>query len=252
MSDINLPYIIKAKNSKKGKIDDVVSVVLLSENHGYRMKSHGPISLVTINGKTLLERQIEALSAVFVNFEVVLCCGFETNKVYSYIRKTWGPRSRIRLVENQVYYHSNCCESLRLCMNNITTERMLVCSGGVLMTPGSLKSLDLRKSSMIYQEYDKKDDFEVGIIENNDKLEFLSLAARDKIWTETLFLSGSKNINSFYNLISNPEYKNKFFFEAINAWPSRRNINIYENVSSQIIKINNIKTLKRIKNENSV
>jgi 2-C-methyl-D-erythritol 4-phosphate cytidylyltransferase len=38
-----------------------ITFILLAENYGYRMKSYGPISLVEINGKTLLQHQVEAI-----------------------------------------------------------------------------------------------------------------------------------------------------------------------------------------------
>ena len=55
------------------KRSELVSVLLLAENHGYRMKSYGPISLVNIGDMTLLEHQVQAISSVFVNFEIILC-----------------------------------------------------------------------------------------------------------------------------------------------------------------------------------
>ena len=42
-------------------LDALVSIVLFSENHGYRMKSYGPISLMKIEGRTLIQRQVEAI-----------------------------------------------------------------------------------------------------------------------------------------------------------------------------------------------
>lgn len=242
-------HIISAKRRKDERRKDLVSIILLSENHGYRMKSYGPISLVKVNDKTLLEHQIDAIQAAFVNFEVILCAGFETSKIYNFVKKTYGPSCRIRIVENQVYYHSNCCESIRLCMNNVMTEKIVVCGGGVLLTPNYLQNLDLKKSSLLYQEAQKNSNFEVGVIGQGKGLESLSLAVKDKSWTEILFLSGEKNIQSFYNVVSKPEFKTKFFFEAINSWGHRKNLVAKKNESDLIVKINNLKTLKRINEE---
>ncbi len=239
-------HIIPAKRGRDDRRKDLVSVILLSENHGYRMKSYGPISLVMVGNKTLLEHQIDAIQASFVNFEVILCAGFETNKIYNFVKKTYGPSCRIRIVENQVYYHSNCCESIRLCMNNIMSDKIVVCGGGVLLTPSYLKNLDLKRSSLLYQEPRKNNNFDVGVIGQGKALECLSLAVKDKTWTEILYLSGERNIQSFYNIVSKPEFKTKFFFEAINSWGHRRSLMAKENESDLIVKINNLKTLKRI------
>jgi choline kinase len=149
-------YIISPKKDRYEKKSELISVVLLSENHGYRMKSYGPISLVKIGEKTLIEHQLNAISSAFINFEIVLCAGFEASKIYSFIRKQWGPSIRIRIVENQVYHHSNCCESIRLCINNIMTDKVIICGGGVLLTPTYLKNLDLSRSSLLFQRKDPK------------------------------------------------------------------------------------------------
>lgn len=245
-------FVISPKQSRRPdhKRSELVSIILLSENHGYRMKSYGPISLVKIGEKTLLEHQVDAVSSAFINFEIVLCAGFETNKIYNFVKKTYGPSCRIRIVENQVYYHSNCCESIRLCMNNVMTDKIIICGGGVLLTSYYLKNLDLRRSSLLYQDSDKKDNFDIGVIENSKRLEMLSLAAKDKTWTELFYISGDRQVNSFYSIVSKPEFKTKFFFEAINSWGSKGSIITTQNESDSIIKINNIKTLKRVNDEN--
>lgn len=241
--------IINPRKNNNQKRSELISVLLLAENHGYRMKSYGPISLVNVGNETLLEHQIHAISSAFVNFEIVLCSGFETTKIYNFIKNKFGPSIKIRIVENQVYYHSNCCESIRLCMNNVMTDKLIICGGGVLLTSSYLKSLDLKQSSIVFQDQDCDNLFDVGVIQTeNNKLESLSLAVKDKCWTELMYLCGAQMIKSFYQVVSNPEFKNRFFFEAINGWNHRRNLNIYRNSSDPIIKINNIKTLKRINN----
>jgi hypothetical protein len=80
----------------------------------------------------------------------------------------------------------------------------------------------------------------------------MSLAVRDNIWTELLYITGDPLVKSFYNVISKPELKNKFLFEAINLWKGRRQLMISENSVEPIFKIDNIKTFKRITDENFV
>jgi|GEM_PF-625751 choline kinase len=242
-------FITTPKPSSDDKRSQPVSILLLAENHGYRMKSYGPISLVVVDGKALIEHQIEAISSTFLNFEIIVCSGFETSKIYNFIKKRFGRSVKIRIVENQIYFHSNCCESIRLSMNNVMTDNLIICGGGVLLTPQYLKSIDLKKPSMLYQDPQPNSEFDVGVIENGGKLENLSLAVDEKCWTELTYLTGHNLIQSFYNLISNPEYKNKFLFEAINSWPNRKQISTKFNEHHPISKINNIKTLRRINEE---
>lgn len=233
-------------SNPEAKRNEKVTFIFLAENYGYRMKSYGPVPLINIGGKTLLEHQIKAIQTVFIDFEIILCSGFETHKVYHYIQQSFTPSVPIRIVENQVYYHSNCCEGLRLCMNNTRNDRIIVCGGGVLLTVPYLKSLNIKKSSILCQNASKESMFDVGIIDNGERLENLSLAVKDKVWTDLLFLNGDTMIRSFYNTISKPELKTKFLFEAINAWRGRRQLYLSENQDEEIIKVDNIKTLKRI------
>lgn len=239
-------FITSPKSLEGERRDGKVSFVLLAENHGYRMKSYGPISLVKIGNKTLIEHQIDAIRSSFIDFELIICAGFETGKIYNFVKKQFGQSVKIRIVENQVYYHSNCCESTRLCLNNVMNSNIVLCGGGVLLTPDYLKALNLKTCSTLYQESRENDGFGIGVIENEDRLQNLSLAVSDKIWTELTYLTGENIIQSFYNVVSNPEYKNKFLFEALNQWSGRKQIKTIENQGSPIVKINTIKTLKEV------
>ena len=131
-------------------------------------------------------------------------------------------------------------------MNNTRNDRIIVCGGGVLLTVPYLRSLNIKKSSILYQKSTKDSSFDVGIIDNDDRLENMSLAVKDKVWTDLLYLNGEVLVRSFYNTISKPELKTKFLFEAINSWRGRRQLFLSENKDEKIIKVDNIKTLKRM------
>ena len=51
----------KPWKSDEKRLKDFVTVVILSGNHGYRMKSYGSIPLIKIKDKTLIQRQIETI-----------------------------------------------------------------------------------------------------------------------------------------------------------------------------------------------
>lgn len=229
------------------KKTDFVSIILFSENHGYRMKSYGPTPLIEIEGKSLIERQIDSIKATFNNFEIILCSGFETEKTVTFIQENFS-NINIRVVENQVHYNSNCCESARLCINNTMNNKIIFCGGGVLITPEYLNTIDLNTSMIICQNQNDDSNFEVGVVHNNGCLEGLSIGVKNQYWTELLYLSNKKMIKLLYSILSNPEYKNRFIFEAINELPNKYSIMVKNNNQIPIIKVNSIKTLKRITN----
>lgn len=234
----------KSKGVKKDN-DTFISVVILGENHGYRMKSYGPISLIKVGSIPLIERQISSIKAIFKNFEIVLCSGFETSRVFNFI-KTRFSDVNIRIVENQVHYNSNDCESARLCINNIKGDRLFICGGGSLFTPDSLGAMTFEQNEVLLQTEADGSNFEIGAIENAGRLENFSVGIKNKFWTEIAYLNGQKVINAFYSIVSNPEYKNKFIFEAINDLSKNHKFSAIMNNYKPIIKLNNIKTLKEI------
>ena len=226
--------------------DSMVSVVLFGENHGYRMKSYGPISLMKINGKTLIQRQIESIKATFKNFEIVLCAGFETQRIVEFVKDNFADIN-IRVVENQMHFNSNCCESARLCLSNINNDKILFCNGGILITPECLMSIDYNKSTIVCQEEDEYKNFDIGVVADNaERLISLALGVKTQLWTEILYLSKKKPIKTLYSIMSNPDYKNRFMFEAINELAKNNEIVTIKYNSQSIIKINNLKTLKKV------
>ena len=103
----NTNFITSPREKASGeRVDDFVSIILLSENCGYRMKSYGPIPLLKIGGKCLIDTQIEEIQSVFSEFEIILCSGFGSTKIAKYIREQY-PALNIRIVENQLYEYSN-------------------------------------------------------------------------------------------------------------------------------------------------
>ena len=241
-------YITSAVNKdKKDGADAFISIVLFSENHGYRMKSYGPISLMKIEGKALIRRQVEAIKATFKNFEIVLCSGFETYKTVDFVKTNFADVN-IRVVENQIHFNSNCCESARLCLHNINNDRVLMCNGALLITPDILSQINYSESTLIYQPEDEFKNFNVGVVDNRDMLQYLSVGVKEKMWNEILYMGNRKVINSLYSTVSNPEYKNRFLFEALNVILKDNHFVTKANEGANIQKIENIKTLKRMMN----
>ena len=50
----------KILGDNKQSTRDFVTFIILGENHGYRMKSYGPLSLIKVGEKTLLQKQIDS------------------------------------------------------------------------------------------------------------------------------------------------------------------------------------------------
>lgn len=236
---------ITTPNNKRSQGGELVTIVLLAENYGYRMKSKGALSLVEIKGKSLLEIQIQAIKAVFTNFEVILCCGYDSKSVYEFIQKKMK-NVNVRIVENQVYENSNCCETTRIALNNTLNDKILVVNGGLLISASHLKTIDTQKTCILSQVNKKMEDFEVGVVENESLVQNMSLGIKERRWLDLLFLSGRENVETFYNIVSSIDFKNRFLFEAINELIRNTQVENVDIKTSRLCKVDSIKSLKRI------
>lgn len=246
----NTNFITSPREKASGeRVDDFVSIILLSENCGYRMKSYGPIPLLKIGGKCLIDTQIEEIQSVFSEFEIILCSGFGSTKIAKYIREKY-PALNIRIVENQLYEYSNSCESLRLCLNNTTNNKVLVCNGELMINRDVLSLISL-KSSFIVSESADNDNLEVGVTINERGHTENFCYGIENTWSEILFLHEKSIVETIRAIISDAEYKNKFIFEALNELSrTKHRLSVVQNNISPITKINNIKTYHQIRKTN--
>jgi hypothetical protein len=239
-------FITTPKSSLKKNKKHFITVILLSENHGYRMKSKGAIPLVDINGVTLLDRQINAIKAVFQNFEIILCCGYDAGAVFQHVKEKYTALN-IRIVENQVYENSNCCESARLAINNTLNNKIILCSGSVLLLAEHLRAIDLDQSSILIQPASKKlEDFNIGVVSQDEKVKNMSLGVKEKKWLELCYLSVKNDVAAFHSIVESIEFKNKFLFEAINEFIKSKSLTVTEVEKIKSYKIHSIKSLKKV------
>jgi hypothetical protein len=238
----------KTKDKKEKTTPDLITVILLCDSSGYRMKSYGPVSLVTINDIKLIDLQIQCIRNVFENFEIILCVGFDAEKICKYIRSEHGD-TRIRIVENQLHNVSNSCESLRLSLNNTTNNKVVVCDGNLILNEECLRSIDTDCSCVLVEE-DACENLEIGLnIDDKQIVQHLSYGANNT-WSEIFFLNGLEIIESLRKIVTKYDSKTRFVFESINELIKMK----YEVKSmsnkNKVIKINNIKMYHSIKGNN--
>lgn len=241
--------IVSAKKKQVDQIDkrgvsELITIILLCDSSGHRMKSYGPISLIEINNYKLIDTQIQAIKKVFNNFEVVVCTGFDSEKICKHIRHNHKD-IKIRVVENQLHATSNSCESLRLSLNNTLNTKIIVCDGNLIIDSDCLKNIDINASCVLVEKH-PCENLEIGINIDNKTVEHLSYGAKD-IWSEIFFLNGLDIIESLRKIITKYESKTRFIFESINEL-IKMNYEIKPIINtSKVLKINNIKTYHSIK-----
>ena len=225
---------------KRGSL--TTGVALLSAGLGNRIRSNEPRSLIKIGGKCLLDLQIEALSSMFSEPNILLGIGVESQKI---IKRFTG---RVRLIENQLYKTTGPFETLRLLVNSSTDDSLLIIHGDLYFNSNILDSADFSKSFIVSDTTGSILDREVGITSVNNKASILSYGLKDK-WAQIAFLTG-KELAILRNLCckSNDDSKHLLTFEIINSIINKGgSFKVHKPDKTFIVEID---CMKDIKNEN--
>jgi len=194
----------------KKESNSTTCVVILSAGVGKRIKSYEPRSLIKIGNKTLIEHQISVLQNSFDNPDIILVTGYSTNRI---IRKT---KNKVRIVENQIYDQTTSSESLRLAINNTTSNSMFFFHGDLYFNLNTLSNLKYDKSFLIVDNQNQINSKEVGITIVNKRATILSYGLTTK-WCQMAYITGKEfeTIKNIY-LRGNETIKKMLLFEIIN------------------------------------
>jgi GTP:adenosylcobinamide-phosphate guanylyltransferase len=209
------------------------------------MKSYGPTPLININGKCLIDLQIEIIKKCFTKYEIILCVGFDADKISKYIRSK-HKNVNIRLIENQLYNSCNSCEAVRLAINNTLNNKILIFDGSLLINKKAL-SLINTDTNCILTECMPSENLEIGVnVNSENNAQHFSFGAY-KTWSEILHICGEETLEYLRKFLNHADSKKKFVFESLNdLLKNKQKIICIEN-KFPIYKINNIKTYHHIK-----
>jgi len=218
--------------------DILISVIIPCAGFGKRMKSYGCKSLLNINGKSIIQRQIENIQNHIANTEFIIVSGFDADRLHKTI-----PDEFIR-VENERYYETNVVRSieigLRTSRNN---DHVLIVFGDVVFTPEVLNLINYDKSCVLISN--TMDENEVGCnIDEKNNISYMMFDLPNK-WGHIIYLT-NKELKIFKDLVSNKDNEKKFCFEIINSVIDKggRFQAIQINQKSVILDIDNSKDLK--------
>ena len=238
----------KKKVSKKTKVQKkrvrhkFVTVILLYDQYTRRMKAYGPTSLIPIKNSKLLDYHLKYISDVFPKNEIVICTGFNADRVEKYIRTNYANQN-IRIVENQIFEDTNSCESLRLCLNNTNNNNILIINGGVFFYKDAISKIDTKKSCILVEKNNIT--LDIGINQNKELLEHMDVGLDFK-WTEMIFLNNRNSIDHLRKVLSENNFKKKFIFEAINRLVQANNKIICIENKKHSVKLDNMKAYNTV------
>ncbi len=233
----------KVSESDIKMVEKLTSFILIADSPNPRMRSYGPTSLLNIKESRLIDIQVSEIIKYFKNYEIILCTGFEADKITRYI-KTKYKDINIRTVENQQFEETNSCETLRLALNNINNDHVFILDGNLIFD-GEILINNINKPYILFEPENKT--LEIGInINERGYTEYMGYGASN-YWSEIIYLNDANVINSLSRHLSVNNFKRKFIFEAINSLiGSRLNLTAIKNDKS-VYKILGVKYYHKIK-----
>lgn len=237
-------FIVPTRPNSDSIINDNISVIILSSKTNDRMRSYGAKSLIKIpNNETIIQRQINTISQHLPEADIVLVVGYNSEKVIKVCPK-W-----VRIVENPFFDENNSIEELRLGINNIITDRVLVVDGDTIFSNKTIINFPKNKSSVILDNDSMIADDEIGAT-FQDGIVTNFFYGLDHKYCNIVSLMG-KELRHMTSFCSDSDNKNKFIFEGLNYVIERGGkFTVVENEDNNLHKIESSKYLRRL-HENS-
>lgn len=243
----NTTYITSIKGKKQvnvqaeisNTISKEVSVVFLSGNIPYDMSSFGPYFLFKVKEQHLYEIQVANIKKVLPNSEIIFVTGFESYKLSK-------RRSGFRIIENQLFEHTNEAEQIRLAINNIQYNNLLIVIGNTLFNTDVMQNINLDKDAIWYNQHQEHAQPGLCILDNYAIN--ISYGLNTNIWCNMIYLT-KDSIKKFYSLCNIIHNKNKFLCEILTEFLPRNHIYAYSPINMRTFCIHTPKDLRYI-NEN--
>jgi L-glutamine-phosphate cytidylyltransferase len=119
-----------------------MKAVILAAGQGTRIRSvHGehPKCLIEVDGRTLLDRQLEALSLAGVN-EVAIIVGYEKDQIINHLKARKFSGQNIQFIESPAFAITNNIYSLWLALHWLRGDSFIVLNADVIFDPEVLQS----------------------------------------------------------------------------------------------------------------
>lgn len=201
-----------------------ISVVILADEPAKGMKQFGPKSLLSYNKDIILRHQLAVIKDVLPTAEIVIGVGFEAQKIINL--KT----TDFRIVENVNWENSTTIETIRLCLNNITRERVLFIAGDCVFNNPEL--LEMIKSTCIVTNNNATAN-NIGVIKQDGFVTNFSYGLDEK-WLQ-IFNLGNAEFSHFRKYINNKVNCHNLFHHAIEHIMARGfNVNVINNGTYKI------------------
>lgn len=198
--------------AKGRKVNDSLTIIILSAGIGRRMKSKGVKALLPIENSNVLEYQLKTFWKVYPSAEIIVVTGFQGNKVRSRFRGIYP----VRFVYNPNYETTNVMYSVSLALEANLSSNTIIAHGDILFNSTIISEITGKSSKiLVLPEINKSNEQEVGVVINDNCVTNLSYGLKRR-WGQMVYITG-KETSLFENIAFNHSVSSSWFlYEGIN------------------------------------
>ena len=232
-------FITSAKKTGAGTVrDKELTVIIPAAGMGHRMKSYGPKCLLHLDHQDMIiTKIINDTKSLFPFSEIIAIVGFEADKIIKVLPK------ETRVIENQLYEHTNIVESIRLAINNSIHDRVLIIYGDLIFNPTAIKDITKDGSCVLIDSQNRFKEEGVGVTVIDGVITNFSYGLDTK-WAQVIYLEGLE-LEIFKSLCLDRKRNKMYPFELFNIILNRGGkIKALEPENMTIREINSLKDLE--------
>lgn len=216
---------------------DKISVIIPADAAGHRMKYVGAKALIELpNGQSVLERQVTIIRQIYPQADIIVCIGFEHEKIIRKYRNNLG----IRFVYNPQHEDTGVVHGLHLAMYATTSNNILVIYGDLVFNLQAIAGIVSDKSRILVSSTINN---EVGMIVDRGIVTNFAQDLPTK-WGHIAYFTG-KESNLFMKAIMNPLHLKWLGYEILNYIIENGGVlHAFQPVDAQIKEINTTKDIE--------
>lgn len=208
------------------------------------MKSLGPKSLLQIKKNlSVVDYQIQSIKDIDKNIKIIVCTGFESERVVSELTKNY---KNIHFIYNSLYKITNQAQSIKICLEEYKKiDRWLIVSNGILLKNKCITKDMLSDESKIFILNKDKENFSLGCSKESD-IEYIFYGLPE-LWSECVYLNGDATL-LLRRLLVNSKVDQLYLFEIINEIMNREIFFTKQYIDKKLImKISTMKDITKAK-----
>ncbi len=172
-------YIHEIKSTTREKHN----FIILSASKPKIRGLHGSLPLFPMGSKCLIDSQVDTIRNVFVDYEVFLVTGFDSDNVTNYV---FNNHHDIRVIDNHQYKNNTVLDSLKMAVNCCLDANTFIIYGDRLFND---KSIDLKTpNSLLFSHRSDKKNYDIGLSYNKDKKIVNASYGLPDVWSEIMYM----------------------------------------------------------------